>query len=123
MKAIIIDDEKHAIMALKGVLNTHFKQIEIVASANQLMEGAQLINQYHPELVFLDINMPLHSGFELNQFIKDSTPEFHTVFVTGHKNYALKAYEHNATDYLLKPVQVSDIERLLRKIDLLSPQL
>ena len=120
MRAIIIDDEVNAISALKGVLEEYFKEITIVATATHIVEGAALVNEYHPHLVFIDINMPVYSGFDLKQFLLDDTPDFHAVFVTGHSDYALKAYEHNATDYLLKPVKAEEIERLLRKITLLS---
>lgn len=101
MNAIIIDDERLARTELKNLLND-FPEIEVVDEAANADEGIEKINKHHPDLIFLDIQMPGKTGFEMLEEL-DKVPM--VVFTTAYDEYALKAFEVNAFDYLLKPIE------------------
>lgn len=110
IKAIIIDDEPLARM----IINEYLQQetnIDIVAECEDGFQGAKAIQQYKPDLVFLDIQMPKLTGFEMLEIIEE-TP--HIIFTTAFEEYAIKAFEKNAVDYLLKPISQ---ERFTKAID------
>ena len=111
-KAIIVDDEKLARLDLRNVLST-FEEIEIVGEANNVSSAELLINKLHPNLVFLDIQLRGESGFDLLNRI-DFELDF--VFVTAFDKYAIRAFEVNAHDYLLKPVSPERILNTLKKL-------
>lgn len=112
MKAIIIDDERLARTELKRLLEP-FKEIEIVGEAVNADEAIEKIVQLNPELIFLDIQMPGKSGFDMLEEI-DKVPK--VIFTTAYDEYALKAFEYNALDYLLKPIEPKRLEEAIRKI-------
>jgi two-component system LytT family response regulator len=99
-KAIIIDDEKLAREDLKAVLK-EFSEIEIIGEAGSANEAGKLIEVLNPELIFLDIQMPGKSGFDL---LAETQVDAKIIFVTAYDEYAIKAFEVSAQDYLLKPV-------------------
>ena len=111
MKAIIIDDERLARKELTSLLEKH-KEIEIVAEAANADEAFDLINQHQPDLLFLDIQMPGKTGFELLEML-DSVPK--VIFTTAYDEYALKAFEVNALDYLQKPIEAERLEESIGK--------
>lgn len=114
MKAIIIDDERLARTELRKLLQD-FPEIEIVDEASNADEGLQKIENHNPDLVFLDIQMPGKTGFDLLSEL-DHAPQ--VIFTTAYDEYALKAFEVNALDYLLKPVEprrLADAVEKLRK--------
>lgn len=115
MRVIIVDDEHHARMALRGILEENFSFVEIVDECKNVPEAVISINKFNPDVVFLDISMPGQSGLELFDFFDDNF-SFKVIFVTAYNEYALNAFEKSATDYLLKPVRISAIERALNKI-------
>ena len=98
-KIIIIDDEPLARSIVKSFLNT-FSDVEIVAECNNGFEGIKAIEEHQPDLIFLDIQMPKINGFEMLELI-DCNPS--VIFTTAFDEYALKAFETSAIDYLLKP--------------------
>jgi len=112
MKAIIIDDERLARQELKNLL-APFKEIEVVAECNNAESALKAIKEYNPDLLFLDIQMPGKNGFDLLQEIPD-LPQ--VVFVTAYDDYAIRAFDVNALDYLLKPVQPERLAETIRKI-------
>ena len=112
MKAIIIDDERLARKELTSLLENH-KEIEIVAEAANADEAFELINEHQPDLLFLDIQMPGKTGFELLEML-DSAPQ--VIFTTAYDEYALKAFEVNALDYLQKPIQSERLEESISKL-------
>ncbi len=112
MKAIIIDDERLARKELTSLLERH-KEIEIVAEAANADEALDLINQHQPDVLFLDIQMPGKTGFELLEML-DSVPQ--VIFTTAYDEYALKAFEVNALDYLQKPIQSERLEEAIAKL-------
>ena len=112
MKALIIDDERLARTELKRLL-TPFKDLQIVGEAVNSEDALEKINELKPELLFLDIQMPGKSGFELLEEL-DSVPL--VVFTTAYDEYALKAFEYNALDYLLKPIEPKRLEETVNKL-------
>jgi len=111
-KAIIIDDEKLARLDLKNVLSS-FGEIEIVGEANSINSAEILINKFHPNLVFLDIQLRGESGFDL---INKIDYELDFVFVTAYDKYAIRAFDVNAQDYLLKPVSAERMHQTIEKL-------
>jgi two-component system LytT family response regulator len=116
MRALIVDDEKNARLALVGILNEHFDYISIVAESNDIPSAVKAIHKYQPELIFLDISMPGYSGLELFKFFEADEITFKVIFVTAHSEYAVNAFELSAVDYILKPIQISSLERAIKKI-------
>lgn len=112
MKALIVDDERLARTELKRLL-TPFKDLQVVGEAVNADDAAEKINELRPDLIFLDIQMPGKSGFDLLEEL-DSVPT--VVFTTAYDEYALKAFEYNALDYLLKPIEPQRLEDTVKKV-------
>lgn len=113
MKALIIDDERLARQELRNLLQ-QFSDIEIVAETGVAEEALELIERENPDLLFLDIQMPGMSGFQLLDELDGKAPQ--VVFVTAYDEYALKAFEVNALDYLMKPVEENRLRDALDKV-------
>jgi two-component system LytT family response regulator len=112
MKALLIDDERLARQELRNLL-APYNEIQIVGEANNAETAIESIKQLKPDVIFLDIQMPGKNGFELLEEIS-GVPE--VVFVTAYDEYAIRAFEINALDYLLKPVQASRLAETVKKI-------
>jgi two-component system LytT family response regulator len=106
IKALLVDDERLARVELRRLLEAH-PDVTILAEASQIDEALVAVSEKRPDLVFLDIQMPGATGFDILEKLEPPLPE--VVFVTAYDEHALKAFEYNALDYLLKPV---DPERL-----------
>ena len=113
MKAIIVEDSRLARNELKRLLEK-FPMLEIIAEAQDSEEAKQQIESLHPDLVFLDIQLPGKSGFELLEEL-DYTPE--VVFTTAYSEYALKAFDFNALDYLVKPIVPERLAAAIEKVE------
>ena len=111
MKAIIIDDERLARNELKKML-AEFPEVEVVAEAANADEGMEKIESFAPDLVFLDIQMPGKTGFDMLAEL-DKAPN--VIFTTAYDEFALKAFEVNALDYLLKPVETKRLADAIQK--------
>lgn len=107
MKAVIIDDNPLAIATLKADITTYCQDVELVGEAEGVLEAAKLLNQVKAELLFLDIHMNNGTGFDLLDIVEKS--RYKVIFTTASEDFALKAFEYAAVDYLLKPI---DPERL-----------
>ncbi len=114
MNAIIIDDERLARNELKRLLE-EFPRINVVAEAANADEAIELIELHQPDLLFLDIQMPGKNGFELLEILEDKVPE--VIFTTAYDEYALKAFEYNALDYLMKPVDSVRLAEAILKVE------
>lgn len=114
LRAVIIDDEQRGINSLTILINKYVDEVKVVASSTKAQEAIDLIENYRPEIVFLDINMPEMNGFELLE--KLTWKKFNLVFTTAHREYALKALKNDAMDYLLKPIDYEDIRIAVQKI-------
>lgn len=114
LRAIIIDDEQKGIDALKILISRYIQEFKVIAESTYASEGIEMIQNFKPDVVFLDINMPEMNGFELLE--KLSWKDFNLVFTTAHQEYALKALKNNAIDYLLKPIDHEDLSRAVQLI-------
>jgi two-component system LytT family response regulator len=111
-RTIIIEDERLAREELKSLLN-HFLEIEIVGEARNGSDALEMIEKLSPDLLFLDINMPEMNGFEMIKQLEE-IPK--VIFVTAYDEFALKAFEVNALDYLLKPVDPERLQEAIKKL-------
>ena len=108
IKALIIDDEESSVNVLEFLLHKHLPEINEVFSAVGSSMGAAKLAEIKPQLVFLDIEMPLMNGFELLE--KFPQHDFEVIFVTAYDHYAIKAIKYSALDYLLKPVDTEELQ-------------
>lgn len=113
-KVILIDDERLARSELKRLLQEH-PDVEVIGEAANANEGREMIKSLSPDLIFLDIQMPGETGFEMLESL-DKSPQ--VIFVTAYDEYALKAFEINAIDYLMKPVEPKRLDDALHKLDM-----
>ncbi|HEY4154493.1 MAG TPA: response regulator [Puia sp.] len=114
IRAVIIDDERLARNELKKLL-LEFPEIEVIAEAANANEGIEKIDSLNPDLIFLDIQMPGKTGFDMLAEL-EKAPD--VIFTTAYDDYALKAFEVNALDYLLKPVEPRRLADALQKLHL-----
>ncbi|BDW91807.1 LytTR family DNA-binding domain-containing protein [Muricauda ruestringensis] len=112
IKAVIVEDSRLARNELKELLKLH-DDLELVGEAENVDDGVALIESESPDLLFLDINMPEKDGFDLLEML-DEVPI--TVFTTAYDEYAIKSFEYNALDYLLKPVSSKRFDMALEKV-------
>ncbi|PCJ65002.1 MAG: hypothetical protein COA58_12085 [Bacteroidetes bacterium] len=115
IRAVLIDDENDSIEVMKMLLSKHCPHVEIMGWANSVDTGFKIIKEHSPHLVFLDVEMPGKSGFELLRELPEKN--FHVIMVTGYENYAIKAIKYSALDYILKPVDVEDLKNAVAKLD------
>ncbi|TDY14052.1 MULTISPECIES: LytR/AlgR family response regulator transcription factor [Flavobacteriaceae] len=115
MKALIIDDEKKARQVLQILVEENCPKITTILQADNLMFGVELIKQEAPNIVFLDIEMPEHSGLEILNFIEKEVHNFEIIFTTAYSEYAIQAFQLSAIDYLLKPVRPSQVKDAVDK--------
>ncbi len=113
IRAVIIDDEPNNVEALQKLLEDYCPSISVTGTAGDLQTARVLITRENPELVFLDIEMPYGNAFELlNQLMP---VYFEIIFVTAFDSYALKAIKYSALDYLLKPVNIKELQNAVFK--------
>lgn len=115
MRAVIIDDESAARKSLLDLIKNHLPKINVVKSADCLEGGVAAIVEERPELIFLDIDMPDGTGFDLLERIDDINLK--VIFTTAHEKYAHQAFKVSAIDYLLKPVDLNDLIQAIRKVE------
>ena len=118
LKAILIDDEVNGVEALASLLAENCPNISVVATETDPVQAIERIKAVQPDVIFLDIEMPTMSGFELLEKLKHM--RFHVVFTTAYDHYAVKAFRHNAVDYLLKPIIVSELIAAVDKVSTYS---
>lgn len=112
MRALIIDDERLARKELSSLLQ-EFPEVEILGECANAEEGIKMIQELNPDLIFLDVQMPDKSGFEMLEAL-ESVPE--VIFVTAYDEYALKAFDVSALDYLLKPVESERLGNAIQRV-------
>jgi len=117
LRTILIDDESLAISRLRRLLGKHSDTFEVVADASNGAEGLSLIEAEQPDIIFLDIEMPLLNGFEM---LSKVTTMPMVVFATAFDQYAIRAFEENSVDYLLKPIEADRLARTAQKIRMLA---
>jgi two-component system LytT family response regulator len=115
LRAIIIDDEANCAETLQLLLNKYCKSVEVVAVLNDSLKAEESIRRFVPDIVFLDIEMPHLTGFDVLQATKNVGYE--AIFTTAYDHYALRAIKQNAFDYLLKPVDTDELVQAITKIE------
>ncbi len=114
IKAVIIDDEPHCIELLKEQLFPYAHDIEIVGTANSAMRGLALIKSTTPDLVFLDVSMPGGTGFEMLDLLQQGM--FEIVFTSAYEEHAIKAFDYQAVNYLLKPIEPAQLQKVVAQV-------
>jgi two-component system LytT family response regulator len=115
MKAIIIDDEPKARNLLRILVEENCPKITQIFEAGDLLSGVAIIKEEVPSIVFLDIEMPEHSGLEILNFIEKNVVSFEIIFTTAYSEYAIQAFQLSAIDYLLKPVRPNQVKEAVEK--------
>ncbi len=113
MKAVIIEDDPFHLEVLTDLIEKEFPQITIVGSGRLSEEGVRLVRSLKPDLVFLDIDLPDKSGFEMLEELPDES--FDIVFVTSHEKYALQAHQFDSIGYLIKPINRDELVQVINK--------
>jgi two-component system LytT family response regulator len=113
IKAIIVDDEGRARRILESFITEYCPEISLVAIVEDVPQAVKAIKKYEPELVFLDIEMPGYNGFQLLEFFEEVN--FEIIFTTAYSEFALKAFQVSAIDYLLKPIQIDQLVNSIAK--------
>ena len=113
MKVIIVDDQISVRNSISTILNEDYPELEIIATAGTIEEGISVISKTKPDLLFLDVELPDGTGFEL---LQEMAPvDFKVIFITGHQEYALKAIKMSALDFILKPFERDEIHGAVDK--------
>lgn len=115
MRAIIIDDETHCIESLTILLKKNCPEVSIVGVTTKAAEGIALVSAHQPDIVFLDVEMPVLNGFQVLEAL--SAQNFKVIFTTAYDVYAVKAIKYSALDYLLKPIDPDDLIRAIKKAE------
>ena len=115
IKAIVIDDETNNQELICNLLNSYAENIQVVSVADSVESGYKAISEHQPDLVFLDIQMPDGTGFDLLK--KFDKVNFKVIFVTAHQEYAIEAFKYSALDYLLKPLSPSNLISAIKKVE------
>jgi len=115
IKSIIIDDETRARKLLSTIITDYCPELSIEAECEDLPSGIKAIKKYNPDIVFLDIEMPGHSGLELLNFFTEDEINFNVIFTTAYNEYAVQAFRFSAIDYLLKPIQHGQLKEAVQR--------
>ncbi|MFB6454913.1 LytR/AlgR family response regulator transcription factor [Chitinophaga sp. Hz27] len=112
--SVIVEDETAAMAALQNYLRKYCPQVEVIGTAHNSREAIDLLHELHPQLVFLDVEMPYGNAFDVLEGCQDL--EFETIFVTAFSAYSLKALNQSAAYYLLKPVSIEELILAVNKV-------
>jgi len=114
LTAIIVDDELHGRENLKKIIESYCPELEILGMAESVLKAKLIVAELKPDVVFLDINMPVLDGFD---FLKEyDERNFMVVFVSAHEEFGISAVKAGATDYLLKPVNIKELKQTVKKL-------
>lgn len=114
MKAIIVDDEKDGVKSLISLLKLYCPQVDVIATAYSAKEGIELVRSHKFDVLFLDIKMPQASGFDLLNALDEI--DFEVIFITAYDHYAIRAFRFSAIDYLMKPVDETELADAVEKV-------
>ncbi len=118
LTAIIVDDELHGRENLKKIIETYCREIEILGCADSVVNAKELVSAHKPDVVFLDINMPVLDGFDFLEEYNER--DFMAVFVSAHEEFGINAVKAGAADYLLKPVNIKELKQTVKRLLLLQ---
>ncbi|MGB3075738.1 MAG: LytTR family DNA-binding domain-containing protein [Chitinophagales bacterium] len=114
MNALLIDDELPAQKILQSLLQEYCPQVNVIGCASSASEARSMLKQHAVDILFLDVNMPRESGFDLLSSI--ASFQYAVIFVTGNQEYALRALKASAVDFLLKPVDIDELKTAVKKV-------
>lgn len=114
IRAIIVDDEAKARRILETFLNEFCPEVQVISLAEDVPQAVKAIRKLNPDVVFLDIEMPGYNGFQLLEFFEEV--QFEIIFTTAYSEFALKAFQVSAIDYLLKPIQIDQLTKAVEKL-------
>jgi two-component system LytT family response regulator len=114
IKTIVVDDEQDAVNFICSIIREYCSSLEVIGTAGDVGTAAELINEKKPDLVFLDVEMPNGSGFDLLVQFPEKT--FDVIFITAFNHYAIKAIKFSAVDYILKPVNINEFIEAVTKV-------
>jgi len=115
LRVVIIDDEPDAVKFIQGIITEYCPNLSIVGTANSARDGISVITQEKPDLVFLDVQMPHGTGFDLLSSFPEKS--FDVIFITAYNHYAIQAIKFSAVDYILKPVNISELIEAVTKVE------
>ena len=115
LKAVLIDDDQSNLSALTEKLVKHCPQVEIIAKCDNGQDGIKVIDNLKPDIVFLDIEMPVMNGFVMLQHL--TYKNFELIFVTAYDHYAIQAIRYSALDYLVKPIEIDELKTAVAKAE------
>lgn len=115
LRALVLDDEYSDRTLLKKIIQQYCVNIEVKYQADRVITATEMIKEFEPDIIFLDIGLPGESGFDLLKLIDKD--KFLIVFVTGHDNFGIEAVKNGAFDYLLKPISVDEVIQMEVKIN------
>jgi len=114
LKTIIVDDEPNAVDFIFSIIGEYCPDLEVTGKAYDVREGVDIINDKKPDLVFLDVEMPQGTGFDLLEHFPEK--DFDVVFITAFNHYAIKAIKFSAVDYILKPINIKEFIEAVKKV-------
>ena len=114
LTAVIVDDEPYGSENLKMLLDNYCSEVEVLGCADGVVNAIELVNRCQPDVVFLDINMPVLDGFDFLDEFEDR--KFKVVFVTAHEEFGINAVKVGATDYLLKPINIKELKLTVKNL-------
>jgi two-component system LytT family response regulator len=115
IRAILIDDEEHCLYTLNMLLSEYCPKVQVMASCISVIQALEQIDKIKPDLIFLDIEMPFMNGFELLEKIKPVS--FSVIFTTSYHQYAIRAIQYSALDYLLKPIDPKGLVSAIHRVE------
>jgi two-component system, LytTR family, response regulator len=115
LKAILIDDEESSLSSLKEKIISYCPNVQVAALCDNAEKGIEAIDNLHPDIVFLDIEMPVMNGFVMLQHL--TYKNFELIFTTAYDHYAIKAIRCSALDYLVKPIEIDDLKAAVNKAE------
>ena len=115
-RAVVIEDELNSRELLISLLKRYCPNVEVVGEADGVQSGVEIIQALNPDLIFLDVEMHGGTGFDILDLFEERS--FKVIFVTGYEKYALKAIKYSALDYLMKPIKIEELKKIVKKLDL-----
>lgn len=114
IRALLVEDEKNSQELISGLINEYCEGVEVAGIAGSVSEALEKIKSLSPELLFLDIELPDGDGFQVLE--KSPSKNFEVIFITAYDQYATKAFKFSATDYLLKPVDIDELQEAVKRV-------
>lgn len=114
LRAVIIDDETDAVQFIESIIGEYCPELEVVGKAHSARTGVEIIRESAPDLVFLDVQMPHGTGFDLLTSFPEKS--FDVIFITAFNHYAIQAIKFSAVDYILKPINISEFIEAVKKV-------